>query len=420
MTAKKVLLRAPVLTQSGYGEHGRLVLRAMRSREDLFDIYLHATNWGKTSWQWEDSEERRWIDQCLEKTMVHLHESKDDLNFDMSVQVTIPNEWEDIARTNVGFTAGIETTKTSPVWLEKANSMDRVVTISKHSANVFKETSYDGTSRDTGEEITLSLETPLDIVNYPVKTFETTEELDLNITTDFNFLSVQQWSPRKNVPQLVQAFIENFKDNEDVGLVLKANLMKNCLLDRRATVNSMKSQLAQFGDYKCKIYLLHGYMTEQELNSLYTHPKLHAYVTTTHGEGYGLPIFEAAYNGMPVLAPDWSGQLDFLYMPTKTKKNKEKFKPMFSRISYTLGPVQDFALWPGVIEKDSMWAFPEMGSVKMNMDEIHKDYGRFKKRAKDLQKWILDNFKEEDIHAKIVDSLIKASDKEAEKGENNA
>jgi len=404
MTVKKVLLRAPVLTQSGYGEHGRLILRALRSREDLYDIYIHATNWGKTSWQWEDTEERQWIDKCLEKTMSHLNENKDNVNFDVSVQVTIPNEWEDIAPVNIGVTAGIETTKTSAVWLEKANMMDRVITISNHSANVFKNTVYDGTSVETGDPITLSLTTPIDVVHYPVKTFENVEELDLNLTTSFNFLSVQQWSPRKNVPQLVQAFIEQFRDNEDVGLVLKANLMKNCILDRRATINSMRSQLRQYGEYKCKIYLLHGYMTEEELNSLYTHPKLHAYATTTHGEGYGLPIFEAAYNGMPVLAPDWSGQVDFLYKPVKTGK-KKKNKAMFSRITYTLGPVQEFALWPGVIEKDSMWAYPELGSVKMNMDEVHKDYGRFKKRAKELQTWVLKNFKEEDIHKKIIQNI---------------
>jgi len=420
MTAKKVLLRAPVLTQSGYGEHGRLILRALRSREDLFDVYLHATNWGKTGWQWEDNEERTWIDQCLEKTMRELHEAGGPLDFDMTVQVTIPNEWEPVAPINIGVTAGIETTKTSPVWLEKGNEMDRIITVSKHSAQVYKDTSYEGKSRETGEEVVLSLQTPIDVINYPVKSFESTKELDLNLETEFNFFSVQQWSPRKNVPQLVQAFVDQFRDNEDVGLVLKANLMKNCILDRRATVNSMKGQLRRLGDYKCKIYLLHGYLSEQELNSLYTHPKLHAYITTTHGEGFGLPIFEAAYNGMPVIAPDWSGQLDFLYNPVKHKKNKKRNKAMFSRISYTLGPVQEFALWPGVIEKDSMWAHPEAGSVKMNMDSVYKDYEKFRKQAKELQRWILDNFAEKDIHEKIVQSLVEVGGYNIKQGEEDA
>ena len=99
---KKVLLRAPILTQSGYGHHARTVLRALRTREDLFDVYLHAINWGTTSWMWEDTDERRWIDSKLEKTMNYVNSGG---TFDMSIQVTIPNEWENFAPINIGITA---------------------------------------------------------------------------------------------------------------------------------------------------------------------------------------------------------------------------------------------------------------------------------------------------------------------------
>ena len=58
------------------------------------------------------------------------------------------------------------------------------------------------------------------------------------------------------------------------------------------------------------------------MNSLYSHKKITALISTTHGEGYGLPLFEAAYNELPVLAPGWSGHLDFLYAPVKDKKGK--------------------------------------------------------------------------------------------------
>jgi hypothetical protein len=93
---------------------------------------------------------------------------------------------------------------------------------------------------------------------------------------------------------------------------------------------------------------------------------------------------------------------------------------MFSRISYTLGPVQEFALWEGVIEKGSMWAFPEIGSIKMNMDAVYKEYEKSKKQAKDLQRWILDNFVEKDIHEKIVQSLVEAAGCDAVQGEKDA
>ena len=37
---KKVLVRGPILSRSGYGEHARFVYRILKSREDLFDIYI--------------------------------------------------------------------------------------------------------------------------------------------------------------------------------------------------------------------------------------------------------------------------------------------------------------------------------------------------------------------------------------------
>ena len=60
---KKILLKGPLLTRSGYGEQTRFALRALRSREDLFDIYIQPLIWGATSWISVDDEERRWIDQ---------------------------------------------------------------------------------------------------------------------------------------------------------------------------------------------------------------------------------------------------------------------------------------------------------------------------------------------------------------------
>ena len=70
MRKKTVLLRGPVLTRSGYGEQARFALRSLRSREDLFDIYIHPINWGKTGWVWEESEFRVWMDERITDTQI--------------------------------------------------------------------------------------------------------------------------------------------------------------------------------------------------------------------------------------------------------------------------------------------------------------------------------------------------------------
>ena len=324
--------------------------------------------------------------------------------FDMSLQVTIPNEWEKLAPINIGVTAGIETTKVSPQWIEKSFLMDKILTISEHSKWSYENTKYEAENSMTKELIEASCQTPIEVVHYPVMQHEPAK-LDLELTTDFNFLCVAQWSPRKNVQQLVKCYVEQVKDNENVGLVLKMNLAKNSLIDRLHVVNKVQNFLHDLPERKCKIYVLHGYMTDKEMSGLYNHPKIKALVTTTHGEGFGLPIFESAYYGLPVIAPDWSGHLDFLYEPKKDKKGKVKNKPMFSRVSYTLQNIDPSTVWEGVLQADSKWAVPEDGSIKIAMRDLYEDHGRFKKRATELKKWVCKEFAMEKQYEKYVSSI---------------
>ena len=119
---KKIVLKGPLLSRSGYGEQARFALRSIRMREEEYDIFLINIRWGNTGWIWEDSEERDWIDEHIQKT-VHYIEGYRKHNlppqFDISLQVTIPQEWEKIALINIGYTAGTESTKISPQWCEK-------------------------------------------------------------------------------------------------------------------------------------------------------------------------------------------------------------------------------------------------------------------------------------------------------------
>ena len=399
---RKILVRGPALSRSGYGEHARFILRALRSREDVFDIYLQNLNWGKTGWLWEENEERAWLDHTILKSIQYIQSGG---QFDASLQVTIPNEWEKLAPINIGVTAGIETTKVSPQWIEKSMLMDEIVTISEHSKNVYQDTSYQAQNAKTGEVIeNFSCTTPIKVVHYPVRDYEPAD-LDIDFETEFNFLTVAQISPRKNMENTIKWFVEEFID-QPIGLVVKANTMNNSIIDRIHTENLIKGYLREYQNRKCKIYLLHGSMTDEEMVTLYKHPKIKAYVTLTHGEGFGLPIFEAVYNELPVVAPDWSGHVDFLYKPVKEKKTgKEKNKAHFAKVKYNVSPVRPDAVWDGVLQADSMWCYAEQGSYKMRLREVHKDYNRFKSQAKKLNKWVRDNFTAEQQYSKVCNII---------------
>jgi len=396
MTKQKVILKGPVLSQSGYGEQARFALRALRSKEDIFDIYIVPINWGKTGWVSLDNEERSWIDSRIRETQFYNMSGG---QYDISVQVTIPNEWERLAPVNIGYTAGIETTRVAPAWLQKANAMDKIIVVSNHAKEVFENSTYKGKDPNTEAIFSLSCSTPIEVVNYPVRPVETTK-IELNLDYDFNYLAISQWGPRKNFVNLINWFIEENFDQE-VGLVLKTSIENNSIADRKRTESLLKKIVSNHGDIKCKIYLVHGDLTPEELSGLYNHKKIKCLISTAHGEGYGLPLFEAAYNGLPVVMHNWSGQSDFLYVPQKNGKRK----PMFATVEYELQNVQKEAVWDGVIQADSQWAFPLEASFKKRLREIRAGYPRFKRNATKLKKYLIENFTEEEMYNQFASCL---------------
>jgi len=401
----KILIRGPVLTRSGYGEHCRFVMRALRKLENV-DLHLLPVPWGATNWIWEEDEERAWFDEIIKKTALYHQSTNNQPQYDMSIQVTIPNEWAKMAAINVGVTAGIETTKVPAIWLNKCNEMDKIITISDHSKHSFLESTYEGTDQNTGQKAQLNCNKDIDVVHYPVKQFE---EVDLNLefSSKFNFLTVAQWGHRKNIENTIRWFVEEFIDNPEVGLIIKTSIKGGSVIDKHHVKKNLTQILNKYKDRQCKIYLLHGDMTDQEMHSLYKDKNVHCLVSLTHGEGFGLPIFEAAYSGLPVLATDWSGHRDFLYMPVKNKKSKKtKLTPHFAKVNYDLNEIQKSAVWKDVLEADSKWAYPQQGSYKMKLREVYKQHDRFKSQAKKLQKWIVTNFNAEKQYSLMLEKIM--------------
>jgi len=376
---KKILISGPVLSRSGYGEMARFALRSLKDRQDV-DLYILPTNWGNTGWLHELNEERKYIDNIVSKTQVLLQQTNNQPQFDVSIQVTIPNEWKKLAAVNIGYTAGIETNLISPAWLQNSQLMDKIIVISEHAKSGFVNTIF---GNPQGQQFKVS--TPVEVVHLPFRDLQKVD-LDLKLKYDFNFLAVCQWGPRKNLEQTIVGFLEEFK-NEEVGLVLKTNTANDSIIDKFHTDKRLSAILANYKDRKCSITLLHGHLSDEQMASLYTHPKIKAIVSTTHGEGFGLPLLEAAANALPVIATDWSGHTDFLYMPDGNDK-----KRMFGKVDYELKPISKEHVWKGVLEEGTQWAFPKTASYKDKLRDCYKDYGRYKSQAKKLAPWVKDNF----------------------------
>lgn len=387
---KKIFVRAPVLSASGYGEQSRFALRALRSREDLFDIYIQPIPWGQTGWIWNTGEERDWIDGRIAETQILLQQRA--LQPDISLQITIPNEFQKMCPVNIGYTAGIETDRVAPVWLQKGNDMDKILVVSNHA-----KTSYENSSVQLQDGTTYKLFTPIKVVHETTPMREDVEEINgFNPSNDFNFLCVSQFGPRKNFENTIRWFVENFQD-ENVGLILKTSIKGSSRIDLGVTKTRLKNILSDFPDRKCSVSLLHGDLSEGQMKALYEHDKVKCLVNIAHGEGFGLPLFEAARLSLPIVTIPWSGQLDFL---------RHDGDDLFEKVAFSMRPVQDFAHWEGVIQKEAMWAYADEKSFKESLSWIYNNHDEALSRAKTLQKKVEEKFNTESLYENFVNQII--------------
>ena len=243
----KIFLSCPILTVSGYGMHSRFIYRALKSREDLFDLYVMPTPWGRCRWQMTWNKEREELEQIFRKTVMYFEQGQGKPSFDVSVQVKIPNEWQILAPINIGVTSGIETTKCCPTWNQYANQMDLVIVESNHAKDCFDSI------------------VPFEVISFPQRYFEHQKEMDLELETDFNFLTVSHMIPRKNVEELIVSFVEEFKNDKNVGLIMKLGLGQDSLKNKEEIERKIEILLKPFSDRKCKLYLLFGDLKKEEL-----------------------------------------------------------------------------------------------------------------------------------------------------------
>lgn len=387
------VVRAPCATRSGYGDMSRDIIRHL-IEYDKYDVKVLSVNWGETPMNALDEnnpKDKMILDRILTTPLSRQP--------DLFVTITIPTEFEPIGKYNIGITAGIETTIASAQWLEACNKMNVVFTISEHSKNVLVSSKY-GKQTPQGESLgTLALETPIEVLHncidpkifkkleYESDVMSSVKETLKSIPEKFCYLFVGHWlrgdlgEDRKNVGLLIKIFLETFKQVKDKtppALILKTSGGNFSLLDKNEImkkINHVRDTVTLTdGQVMPNIYLLHGELTDDEMNSLYNHPKVKAHISLTKGEGFGRPLLEASISGKPVIASGWSGHMDFL--------NAEESV----LIGGELKQIHPSTVWDNILIKESSWFYPDIQQSANAMAAVFMNYETFRKKSAKLGK----------------------------------
>lgn len=320
-------LQAPVFSRSGYGDWSMSIAKSLL-RYNKYELVVVPTPWGNTPRKVNLSE----LDQSdAEALAVGNRILKEPLKAqpELFIQITIPSEFTPQGKYNIGMTAGIETTFPPGEWIEGANKMDLNIFTSKFSRQGFEACNFVKQYND-GRQEQLKVIKPMEVVFWGANTdiYRKTDDgqplvadLLTSIPEKFAYLFVGQWtnlsllySDRKDICGLIKTFFTAFKDKSgDLPcLILKTSGVNFSQVDKEACLCKIHEIRKEVGGKLPNVYLLHGDLTDPEMNALFNHEKVKVHISFTHGEGYGHPLLLASLSGKPLLVSNWSGHLDFL------------------------------------------------------------------------------------------------------------
>jgi glycosyltransferase involved in cell wall biosynthesis len=392
----KVLLRAPLLTNSGYGVHSRQIFEWLVEKKDI-EVYTECLNWGQTPWIIDREKENGLISKIMDRSM------GDAGPYDISFQVQLPDEWNpELAKVNVGISAFVETDMCSRSWIEKCNNMDLVIVPSTFTKNVV---------RKSGILMTRIKVVP-EWFNHNLSNLSDCLEISknderYNFNTDYNYLIIAQLTAqdpandRKNLFNTISWLFEYHKNDENVGVILKTNFGRGTTLDKIRTKEHLSSLISRIRQKPGpKLHLVHGNMSSKEIAALYTSNNVKAYVSATRGEGYGLPLVDAAAAGVPVIATNWSGHLEFLE------------KDMFIPVDYDMTEITKSRVDERIFYEGFKWAEPRKSSFFKCLKSLSEENKKHVNNAKKLSEHTINKFSKESIkkeYDKILEDIRRKS-----------
>lgn len=194
---------------------------------------------------------------------------------------------------------------------------------------------------------------PVRIVPHPLATnrhkMEITRSVAEPVFTVLTICDAASSFARKNPIAAIKAFQLAFGRDPNVRLIIKIS-------NTQAYPSGLTMIKKQVGNHQ-NIEILEGTMPEREIQALYRNSDV--LLSLHRSEGFGLALGEAMLNGLPVIATNWSGNVDFI--------NEKSGWP----VSYTLIPAQDPQSTYDHPNLD--WAEPDLDSAVEGLRSVYRD-----------------------------------------------
>lgn len=174
------------------------------------------------------------------------------------------------------------------------------------------------------------------------------------------FYSIFEWTDRKNPEALIRAYLQEFKHQENTGLLLKTYFRNFSYSNKKMIRNKIGMIRAELGvtPEQAPIYLYLDLMDRQQVMRL--HVTGDCFISTHRGEGWGLPQVEASLAGKPIISTGYGGCHEYF-------TDKDAYL-----IPYTMTPLKGMEHNQRFYNNSQQWADVDIKQVQKLMRKVYE------------------------------------------------
>lgn len=286
-----------------------------------------------------------------------------------------------------------ETDKMSPEWVWNCNLVDEIWVGDDFHREAFEKSGV--------KKPIYSFPQPIDVdlADENFKKFRITNH------KGFLFYSIFQWIERKNPKALLTAFWEEFKNQKDVGLLLKTYRENYSDEEKKQLIQQIREWKQEFKAAEHPRVYFYSTLDDKE-DVMRIHKTGDCFVLPHRGEGWSRCVAEAMLLGKPVIATNHGGIHEHL--------TKEVYFPLKWKPTNVFN--MDFAPW---YKEDQKWAEPDVKELRRLMRLVYEHRDEAANVGKMGKEFVKRNFSYEAVGRHLKDRLIdiqKMINREKRKG----